>query len=218
MINHPFVRSALVIILLSAPLLYLAYFMNSLPDTVPLHYGMDGQPDRFGPKMSLWRIHILITLISGILYFIVPSRNMQNLSSRSMPPEQMQGVAFGIVLFLCALQFVLLYTVHKQGEPLKLIGVLMGLFFAWIGNYMHSVKPNHVFGIRLPSTLKDEGNWRKTHYLGSKVFVVGGLCLVVGSLLLPSKASVVLHLLFIPFLALIPIIYSLNLEKKAQQH
>jgi uncharacterized membrane protein len=67
----------------------------------------------------------------------------------------------------------------------------MGAFFAVLGNYMHSIKPNYFVGFRTPWTLESEDNWRKTHQLVSKVWVPGGLLIISGtSFLLPFKAGI----------------------------
>ena len=48
-----------------------------------------------------------------------------------------------------------------------------------MGNYMPKLKVNHTVGIRLPWTLQSEDNWHKTHRLAGKLWVLGGLILLL---------------------------------------
>ena len=44
---------------------------------------------------------------------------------------------------------------------------------------MPKLKVNHTVGIRLPWTLQSEDNWHKTHRLVGKLWVLGGLILLL---------------------------------------
>ena len=55
----------------------------------------------------------------------------------------------------------------------------VGLLLCLIGNYMHTIKPNYFAGLRLPWTLNNEDNWRKTHLLAGKLWFVGGLVIAI---------------------------------------
>ena len=54
-----------------------------------------------------------------------------------------------------------------------------GLLIAVVGKYIYNIKPNYFAGIRLPWTLNNDENWRKTHLLGGKLIIGGGLLIVV---------------------------------------
>jgi uncharacterized membrane protein len=79
---------------------------------------------------------------------------------------------------------------------------------------MHNIKPNYFAGFRLPWTLENEDNWRKTHLLGGKLWFVGGLFIAVICLLLPPVASMVAFFTIMFTVVLIPAIYSYRLYKK----
>ena len=54
---------------------------------------------------------------------------------------------------------------------------------------MPTFKPNYFVGIRTPWTLENETNWRKTHRLGGKVFMIAGVIITLFSLLLDSEKA-----------------------------
>ena len=97
----------------------------------------------------------------------------------------------------------------------NLLFIILGLFFIILGNLMHSLKSNYFIGLRLPWTLENEDNWRKTHQLASKIWFAGGLFILISALLLPIKMMFILMIFSILIMALIPTIYSYRLFKKA---
>ena len=86
----------------------------------------------------------------------------------------------------------------------------MGLLLAAIGNYLPKCQPNYTVGIRLPWTLADEANWRKTHRLAGPVWVIGGLVIAVLAFT-PWRA---LDLLVLIPMVLIPALYSFFLYRR----
>lgn len=95
----------------------------------------------------------------------------------------------------------------------RLVPASLGLMFLVIGNYMPKMKQNPTLGIRLPWTLANEENWNRTHRLGGKVWVVGGLVLLL-CCFLPGAAMVAGMLVAIMVLAVVPCAYSYWLYRK----
>ena len=80
-----------------------------------------------------------------------------------------------------------------------------------IGNYLPKTRRNYTIGIRITWTLENDENWRKTHRLAGKIWVLGGLLLLL-------NAFVQLYVYWIFFLTLllvimIPCVYSYQLSK-----
>jgi uncharacterized membrane protein len=90
----------------------------------------------------------------------------------------------------------------------------MGLLFAFLGNYINNIKPNYFAGIRLPWTLSDDENWRRTHHLAGKLWFSGGLLIAIISLLLPLRVVIPFFIAATVILVLIPAIYSYRFFKK----
>jgi uncharacterized membrane protein len=92
----------------------------------------------------------------------------------------------------------------------------VGLLLAFIGNYFPNLKPNYFAGLRLPWTLENEDNWRKTHRLAGKIFFAGGLLLAVTCLFTPPVVSIIIFFTGTITMVVIPCVYSYRLYKKQQ--
>ena len=90
----------------------------------------------------------------------------------------------------------------------------VGLLFAVIGNYMPNLKPNYFAGLRLPWTLENEDNWRKTHRLAGKLFFSGGLILAIICLFTSPIASIIIFFAGTMIITIIPCVYSYKLYKR----
>ncbi len=48
-----------------------AIFYHSLPESIPVHFGFDGVPDRFGPRHTIWLLPgIGILLYAGLMWLV----------------------------------------------------------------------------------------------------------------------------------------------------
>ena len=64
--------------------------------------------------------------------------------------------------------------------------LLLGVMFIAIGNGLPKCKQNHTLGVRLPWTLQDPENWRRTHRVaGWSMSVAGVLVLATAYLRIP---------------------------------
>jgi len=90
----------------------------------------------------------------------------------------------------------------------------MGLLFAVIGNYLHAIRPNYFAGIRLPWTLDNEINWKRTHQLAGKIWFAGGLFITISTVFVPFLYAFKIVFATVIIMVLIPSIYSFWLFKK----
>jgi uncharacterized membrane protein len=83
---------------------------------------------------------------------------------------------------------------------------LIGLLFFYIGILLENAKRNWFIGIRTPWTLSSEKVWNKTHKLGSKMFKISGIIVLIGFLF----QKYVTYFILIPtlFVAFYLVIYS----------
>ncbi|HZH65298.1 MAG TPA: SdpI family protein [Flavisolibacter sp.] len=207
--------SAWVAILVSLlPVAYLAGIWNSLPQTVPLHFTYDMKPDRMGDKSEMWAVTGILAGVSILVYFLLNNIHHIDPKRRGRPQTgAFDKLAIGLVVFLAALNFIIISSVKGSFAMQNLLFPLLGLLFAFLGNYMNNIKPNYFAGFRLPWTLSDDDNWRKTHHLAGRVWFGGGLVLVLASLLLPVQYTFPLFITVVVVMSLIPVIYSYRLFK-----
>lgn len=192
------------------PLAYLLYTYTSLPDTVPMHFDGNGKPDGFGSKqthlwvmLGMWVFNIGIYLLVRNIYRLDPKATVR-LGIRTYT-----NLALAILLFLSTLHVVIVYATGAGGFMIdRLLFVLLGAFFAYLGWIMKDIEPNYFVGIRTPWTLEDPENWRATHAFGGRWFLWGGAFIALTSLLLPRPAVLFTGITALLLIAFIPIGFS----------
>ena len=198
------------------PVLYFLNVYNTIPQTVPLHFGLDGKPNRFGSKDELiWLFIVLSILAIGIYFLIRYLPRIDPKKTAGYSAGTFKKLSFSLVVFFSALQlFIINSAITGSFTISKFMLPLMGLFFSYLGNLMHSVKPNYFFGIRTPWALEDENTWRATHQLASKLWLAGGIAITITTLLFPYKTGFILFMCIILLITLIPVVYSYRYYKQ----
>lgn len=204
------ITDAAAFIIWLLPIFYFIKIYADLPQTVALHFGWDGKPNRFGDKTELlWTIPLLSIITLGIYFLIKFLPKIDPKKTAGYSAETFKKISFALVIFLSGLQFFIINSSVTGHFGLdKLFFPFMGLFFAYLGNLMHSIKSNYFVGIRTPWTLEDPNTWRATHQLGGKLWFVGGILITVSTLLLPIKIGFIFFITIIIIISLVPVIYS----------
>lgn len=202
------------------PIIYLAAAWSSFPEKVAMHFNLEGQPDRYGNKSEMILMVCVLSLMSAGIYFLLS--NIYKIDPKKYAAEnkdRLQRMGFAVAVFISALACFIIYGTAKGSIEMgmRYIFAGVGLLFSLIGNYMHTIKPNYFAGLRVPWTLNNEENWRKTHLLAGKLWFAGGLLMAVLCLLLPGKVSLILFFIITAILVLVPIVYSYRLYKKNKE-
>lgn len=198
------------------PFLYLAYIWNQLPEQVPLHYDIKGEVNRYGDKSELILIPILLPLLIYVIFLVVPyidpKKQIQKMGNKY------QSLKLILTTFMSALALYIIHTTKTDsfGNP-NVMFLIIGAMYVILGNYFKTIKANYFIGIRTPWTLESETNWNETHRLGGKVWFVGGLLVIVCSLLLDAEINFKVFMGITIIIALIPIVYSYLLYRKQQK-
>jgi len=200
----------IVILLALSPLLYLAIIWNRIPEIVPVHYDIHFKPDKMGSKNNLWILSGVLSGTSILMYLLFINVRKFDPKLRKLPPSAtFIRLATVITLFITAMNYLFISSINNNIRLLdRAIWPLMGLMFAFIGNYMNHIRPNYFAGLRLPWTLSSDYNWRKTHQFAGKLWFWGGLLAAVISLLVPTPFSIIAFFSIVAIMVFIPIIYS----------
>jgi len=206
---------SLVVLLIISPLIYLAIIWPSIPTIVPVHYDLNLKPDKFDSKNGLWLLAGILSGVSVLIYLLLLNVRRFDPKLRKIPPSiTFTRIATVVAVFLTAMNYLLISSANNNIRLMdRLMWPLMGLLFAFIGNYMNNIKPNYFAGLRLPWTLSSDYNWRKTHQMASKLWFWGGLGLAIISAFLPSPYSFIVFFIVLFVLVIIPIVYSYRIFK-----
>lgn len=206
----------LIVLIAIAPLIYLAFTWNSIPEVVPMHYDAGLKPDRMDNKSGLWSASGILTAASLLVYFLMINLPKIDPKRRGKTPSvTFQRLAIVVVCFMAAMNMVIIFSATKNEELVKrILFPLIGFMFAFIGNYMSNLKPNYFAGLRLPWTLSSDYNWKKTHQLAGKLWFFGGLFAAIISLFIPFEVAMGITFGVIAVLVIIPSVYSYKLFKR----
>ena len=183
-----------------------------LPEQLPTHWDWQGNVNGYMSKPAVvLGLPLFFAAMNGLMHFSLradPKRaniigNIRVLIRWTMP-----------VLSLIILPYTYRWALGWQQIPMeKLIPVLVGLLIMGLGNYLPKCRQNYTSGIKLPWTLYDEDNWNRTHRMAGRLWMVGGLGIMVSAFWGGST----LLLAVILAITLIPGIYSYCLYRKKQK-
>jgi uncharacterized membrane protein len=91
-----------------------------------------------------------------------------------------------------------------------------------LGNYFQAVRPNYFIGIRTPWTLENEQTWKKTHRLGGRLWMAGGILIAILSLIIWNNLAIAITFgVILSVMVMVPVVYSylefLRLKKGLNQ-
>ena len=180
---------ALVVIVLHVAAVL--WFATQLPADakVPIHWNVQNQIDGWTSRgIGLyWGIglNVAMFLLLYLLHWYSPwYKKYAERFEKILPPLTTTLLACFSTLSLYSLY------VAKWGEVpgVKLILVLIGLLFVFLGNLLPKVPKNMFIGIRTPWTIANDTVWEKTHRLGGWLFVLSGFIMICKGFLLPDSA------------------------------
>jgi len=200
------------------PFIYLSSIYNTLPSQVPTHFGLDGTANGWSDKTSLWVVPAALGIIFYIVMLLIPvldPKKKVNLMGGKY--EQLRAI---VTIFISLLSIYLIFI--SRGEKIhnsNILFALLGFLFLLLGNYLQAVRANYFFGIRTPWTLESESVWKKTHKLGGRLWVTGGIIIIILCCLIKDN-----HIMAITFLVIvitmsvIPLVYSyLEFRKESSE-
>ncbi len=195
------------------PFIYLAYVWKSLPEKVPMHYTIDGEIDRYGDKTELIMIPFLLPFLIYIIFLVIPKIDPKNKLHKMGNKYQNIKVLLTIFMSILAL-FIIHSTQNESFTNTNYIVLLIGVLYIILGNYFKTIQANYFIGIRTPWTLENETVWKATHKLAGKMWFIGGIIVVLSSLILSNRPNFMVFISITAIISLIPIVYSyFNFQK-----
>lgn len=159
---------------------------SQLPDRVPMHWNLHGQPNGWTSRLwGAWTMPLIIAalgLVLRLLPYIDPRR--ENYAKFAVAYE---GMVILIMLYALGVHFILLAA--ALGNPIAVmqwVPLGIGLLLAGLGFLLPYARSNWFFGIRTPWTLSNDTVWDRTHKFGGPVMIITGLIISVSVLVAPD--------------------------------
>jgi len=217
--NNRTTATLIVLLLIGIPFVYAAWLYPSLPSVIPIHFNFRGEADGFGPKDSIFIAPGILGAASLFVYFVLAN-------AKSLDPKRYEKVEtsvlrnFAVVMtgFLTCLSIVILFASTHPGTPInKILLPLLGFGFLGLGVYMPKFEQNYFAGLRFPWTLENENNWKATHLYAGKLWKMGGLVIIVFTIILPPVAGFVTFITITASLVIASALFSYRMFKNGNQ-
>ena len=197
------------------PILIGIFLWEALPDKVATHWNFKGEADGWSSKaFAVFFFPSFIFAINWICVF-ASSLDKKNVGQNNKILNIVLWIIPVISLFTSSVVYAtaLGYTFNIT----VITFILIGLAFTIIGNYMPKIKQNRTLGIKIKWTLKSEENWNATHRFCGKLWVVGGIALILCAFIPPHFAEII-FVASVLLLVIVPVAYSYIYHKKKSRH
>lgn len=201
-------REWFLLLLLAATLVAAIVIYPHMPEQVPIHWNARGEVDGYGSRLFGTFFLPVLNLGMYALFLFLP-----RLDPKRANYEKFAGsyrfIRYTFHLFM-AFMFALTAAagLGRQVDIGLWVASGVAILFILLGNVLGRVRHNYFVGFRFPWTLANETVWKKTHQLGSKLMVAGGLLGLAGVLALDGDArfTALMVCIFLPMI--VTIVYS----------
>ncbi len=196
---------ALLALCVASAAAYVLWALPAMPETVPTHWGVDGTADGWDSKGSTIFMGVVMPLLILALLFAVPHFDPRGESFNRFKGIY-QGFSAAFTVFMVVVAWITPLTalgaLPTAGGPIVNVVVFgfLGLLLVGLGVAMPHIEPNYTFGVRVPWTLADPENWRRTHRFAGPVFVVMGVATLASALLSSTAPELTLVVLLVALL------------------
>jgi len=204
---NKYLKESVFWILILLPFVYLLTIWKTLPELVPTHFDLLGNPNGWSDKNGL------ILLIGGmgigtyILMLLIPKFDPKKKIEQM--GDKYYSLRLLLTIFMSLLSIYILYAGNGSKINPNLVIALIGALYAILGNYFQTLKPNYFIGIRTPWTLENEQIWKKTHRLAGRLWIAGGLLTIIISFLINSNLVIVIFFgIITTIIVLVPLVFS----------
>ncbi|GAB3013078.1 SdpI family protein [Spirosoma pulveris] len=214
--NTTFIE-VLIIGLLMAPLIYFGMSWNQLPAEITTHYDLSGKANGWMAKEQACLFTVGISLLLYVVLRFLPRIH----SGGQLQTTNYQKLRVVLTLMLSAIMIWVFYMAGhavSNNSFMTILMIIVSLSFVGVGNYMITIKPNWFIGIRTPWTIGNEVVWRKTHRMGGRLMVAGGMVSLLLALFLPMPYKVGVIVGLILLVTLVPAVYSYIYFQQEKAH
>jgi uncharacterized membrane protein len=164
-----------ILLTLSLNVALIAWTWNRIPESVPVHWNMQGEVNRYGGRFEALAMMPLILLVASLLLLVI---------QRAMPANAGVIRVVRLAEALLGVIFTTQYAFDWGALKVALVGI--GVFFALIGNVMGKVQPSPWVGFRTRWTFLSKQAWHKSQRRSGLFLVCFGLLSSLVGLITPE--------------------------------
>ena len=198
------------IIILVVTLVVTFVVLSIMPDTVPVHFDIHGVADRWGSKYEM--LVMPGCMLAMLAFWLGVDASYKKKIEASFDEKEIAEAksnlkVIKITSIITSLMFAVingltLYASYSQLEGssvkeidiLKMLSIVMGIFFIILGNFMPKAKNNPNLGFRLTWTKFNDNTWRKSNLIGGIAMIIQGVIMVLGGILFNGTVAMIIML------------------------
>ncbi|MFF2291039.1 SdpI family protein [Peribacillus butanolivorans] len=206
-------------ILCLLPLVFSLFVLEKLPDKIPIQWNLDGEVNTYGNTVLVAIGLPLLFFILNILVHVIVDNDPSNIKQVIVIKKVVSFILslVSIIIVPSILLSALDYTINIIDIAVILVSVIL----IFVGNYLPKTRQNYSMGIRMPWTLNDSENWKKTHRFTGYLWTITGYVLLQANLFFmlvykndPIKSTLLIITILI--ISVCPLSYSFLLYKKSK--
>lgn len=192
---------------------------------LPMHYGINGNADRYASKWEIM-IYTALPILFGVAYLIYSliAQKKDNKNQKIIDKIFFIFFAYIIIILWYVAILCLQCKAHLSNSYFSVVAVILGGVFLLLSNFLPKARQNNIFGIRTKATLSSQTVWNKTHRFAGIIGVIGSLVLMICGIMgvIFENAVVPLFLIGIAIYlilgVIIPCIYANVIAKKGKNN
>ena len=208
-----------------------AVVLQFMPSSIPMHYNMEGEVDRWGSKYEslIFPIIILITTLVVHLFIVYYEKKSERTideyesakAEANVKVMKIMGVSMtGIFI---ALQGFILYGAYKDAvtnathsniDVVKISCILCGMLFIVLGNYLPKTRKNQMMGVRTQWSMYNDTTWRKCNKFGAITMVLIGFLVILTTAFAETMMAFVLMMVYLTVDIGLIVVYSYKVYKE----
>lgn len=170
------------------------FFIVPLDASLPIHWNLFGEPDRFAPAP------VALLLAPGMAVFVViilkVIDRMQSQDQREAGQYINRTVITAITGLAIVLQVVMLRTaLGDDVDVVRTLALFFAVLFMVLGNALPKSRRNRFAGIRVASSLADDANWQATHRFAGRLYIAAGVALGAFALVVDNPVALLVAIL-----------------------
>ena len=201
-------------ILTFSPIFFGLALWNRLPDSVPFHWNVAGEVDGNASRgVAVFLTPVFMLAIHLICIFATKLDKANKDQNKKV---------FSLIYYITPVISIVMHgfiyaaALGYDIDITAIMGIIFGIIFIVIGNYMPKAKQNHTIGIRIPWTLCSEANWNATHRLAGRLWFASGF-VILAAVFLPNGIGMGIMVALTFIIVAVPIIYSYRFYKNEKR-
>lgn len=210
MIKHNKFKIIIASVITLLPMIFGFAVWDRLPEDIATSFGWNGEVTGYSSKLFAVAGLPVILALANLICIIGTNTDprKKNIDNKVFSVVISIVPVCSLICGACIYGNAFEYNVNIE----NIMSAFVGIIILILGIILPGCKQNYTVGIKLPWTLHDEDNWNKTHKLAGKIWIIGGILMIIAGLI----SFEVLFVGIIFAIVIIPTVYSYLLYRNSK--